>query len=189
MVLFEYSNTNYILLMAVVQTISGQTPAQYAREKVFVPVGMHSTLFDDDRLKVIKNRVYSYTPDEIDRGEYRVELKNSCTVGDRGVLSSINDLLLWEANIHDNKCLPDTVLSSLFNTSVLNNGEPNYYASGIEVSPPEDKYKYSFHGGAFEGFRSMILRIHDEKLSVIYLSNNPLAPISKLNDRWPLDFL
>lgn len=186
---FEYSNSNYILLMAAVQTITGQTPAHYAQEKVFAPVGMNSTLFDDDRLKVIKNRVYSYTPDKINRGEYRVELKNSCTVGDGGVLSGINDLMLWEANIHENKCLPDTVISGLFNTTELNSGEPNYYANGTEISPPENKYKYSFHGGAFEGFRSMILRIHDEKLSVIYLSNNPTAPISKLSDKWPLDFL
>lgn len=186
---FSYSNSNYILLMTAIQNITGLTPARYAQEKIFDPVGMRSTLFDDDRFKVIKNRVYSYTPDAEKKNEYRVELKNSCTVGDGGVLSSIHDLARWETNIHNNRCLPEPVISGLFYTTALSNGAPNYYANGTEVSPPEHKFNYSFHGGGFEGFRASILRVHDESLSIIYLSNNPSAPLSKLGEKWALDFL
>lgn len=186
---FSYSNSNYIILMAIIQNITNMKPADYAKDKIFNPVGMHSTMFDDDRFKVVKNRVYSYTPDAVKMGEYRVKLKNSCTVGDGGVLSSIDDLVLWEANIHNNKCLPEPVISGLFHTTSTNNGSPNYYANGTEVSPPDHKFSYSFHGGGFEGFIATILRVHDESLSIIYLSNNPTAPLSKLGAKWPLNYL
>jgi len=186
---FAYSNSNYILLMAAIQNITGLTPACYAQEKIFTPVGLQSTIYDDDRFKIIKNRAYSYTSDPINKGEYRLELKNSCTVGDGGVLSSIHDLVRWEANIHNNKYLPEPVVSGLFHVTPLNNGSPNYYANGTEISPPEHKFSYSFHGGGFEGFRTLIFRVHDENLSIIYLSNNPSAQLSKLRGKWPLDFL
>ncbi|MGH1542233.1 MAG: serine hydrolase domain-containing protein [Arenicella sp.] len=186
---FDYSNSNYILLMAAVQSITGLMPAQYAREKIFNPVNMRATLFDDDRYKVIKNRVYSYNPVAGENKDYRLELKNSCTVGDGGVLSSINDLALWEANIHNNQCLPDSVVSGLFHTNPFNNGTINYYANGTEISPPQEKVRYSFHGGGFEGFRTLIFRLHDEKLSFIYLSNNPAVDLNKQGNKWPLDYL
>ncbi len=185
---FDYSNTNYILLMTVVQNVTGLSPAQYAKEKIFTPVGMHATLFDDDRYKIIKNRVYSYTPATEKNDGYRLELKNSCTVGDGGVLSSIHDLVLWEANIHNNQHLPDPVISGLFHTTSLNNGLVNYYANGTEISSPKDKIKYSFHGGGFEGFTTNIFRVHDENISVIYLSNNPAVDLNKLGPKWALDF-
>lgn len=190
-----YSNSNYILLMAAVQNITNLTPAQYAKQKIFEPLGMTHTLFDDDRFKIIKNRVHSYYLPDIDKKrEYKLELKNSCTVGDGGVLSNIHDLARWEANIHKNTGLPESVISGLFHTHPLSNGTQNYYANGTEISPPESRVRYSFHGGGFEGFRTLIFRVHDANLSFIYLANNPAASLSKkvestAGQKWPLNFL
>jgi len=42
---FIYSDTNFILLGEIVRRLSGQTLAQYAREQIFVPLGMNDTQF------------------------------------------------------------------------------------------------------------------------------------------------
>jgi uncharacterized protein YbbC (DUF1343 family)/CubicO group peptidase (beta-lactamase class C family) len=45
---FVYSDINYIALGEVVHRVSGQTLDQFARENIFVPLGMHDTGFNPD---------------------------------------------------------------------------------------------------------------------------------------------
>jgi len=42
---FRYSDINFILLGELVERLSGQTLSDYAREHVFLPLGMHETMF------------------------------------------------------------------------------------------------------------------------------------------------
>jgi uncharacterized protein YbbC (DUF1343 family)/CubicO group peptidase (beta-lactamase class C family) len=42
---FVYSDINYILLGDVVRRVSGKPLNQFARERIFVPLGMHDTMF------------------------------------------------------------------------------------------------------------------------------------------------
>lgn len=83
-----YSNSNYIILAEVVKQCTGKPISKYAKENLFKPVGMKHTVFDDDRLKVIKNRVSGYTSEPGSSQKFRADLKNSWTVGDGGVLMS-----------------------------------------------------------------------------------------------------
>lgn len=165
----QYSNSNYIILAEVVKLVSGSRLSNYAKKHIFKPLGMKHTLYDDDRCRVVKNRVSSYTTS---KNKYRAYLKNSCTVGDGGVLSSINDLVKWELNYHNNKLLPASVIKGLTKKSKLSNGKKLDYANGLEVSAEKNKYKFSFHGGAFGGFFTDILRVPSQKASFIYLCNN-----------------
>jgi len=172
----EYSNSNYIVLAQVVKKCTGLTLGKFAKKHIFTPVGMKSTIFDEDRYKVTKNRVCSYTQGPTKAEKYRLDLKNSCTVGDGGVLSSINDLIKWELNFSKNKALEASVINGLSKSVKLANGEPNYYANGLELSPPQATYKYTCHGGSFAGFITFLIRIPSQKVSMIYLSNNETIP-------------
>ncbi|MFK7855747.1 MAG: serine hydrolase domain-containing protein [Granulosicoccus sp.] len=165
----EYSNSNYIILAQIVKHVSGTQLASYAKKHIFKPLKMSHSVYDIDRCKVIRNRVASYTKS---KNAYRVYLKNSCTVGDGGLLSSINDLIKWEVNCHDNKHLPLSVVKGLTRRSKLSNGKLLTYANGLEVTIGKDKQEYSFHGGGFGGFITDIIRVPSQKISVIYLSNN-----------------
>jgi CubicO group peptidase (beta-lactamase class C family) len=169
---FDYSNSNYILLSSIVEKISGVSIAQFARQNIFEPMQMHSTTFDDDRFKVINGRVYSYDRLDNESKEYRVMLKNSATVGDGGLLSSLADLIKWESNLQNNTQLPSEVLEALHKSHPFSNGEYNQYANGIELAS-HNGHDIHYHGGGFDGFGTLTLRVPSQKLSVIYLSNNP----------------
>jgi len=93
-------------------------------------------------------------------------------VGDGGVLSSINDLIKWETNLHTQHQLPAAVIKGLTKQSKLSDGRKLTYANGLEVSTDDHAYNYSYHGGGFGGFRTFIFRVPALKASFIYLSNN-----------------
>lgn len=170
----EYSNSNYIILAEVVKKVTGKPISKYAKETMFKPLGMKHTSFDDDRFKVIKNRVSCYTSYPGSPQKYRVDLKNSCTVGDGGVLSSINDLVKWELNIHNNKVLDGAVLKGLTKTRKLATGEKILYANGLELSPEIATVPYIYHTGGFAGFHTLVIRVPSQKISLLFLSNNGL---------------
>ena len=168
---FLYSNSNYILLAEVIKRVSRSRTSIYTKKKIFNPVGMKHTVFDDDRNKVIRNRVASYTSPEPRSKTYYAFLKNSCTVGDGGVLSSINDLVKWEINMHNNTRLPSGVISRLTERGKLTTGKSIDYGNGQELSATNAK-KFSYHGGSFEGFETYVIRVPSLKTSLIFLSNN-----------------
>ncbi|MCH7946019.1 MAG: beta-lactamase family protein, partial [Armatimonadetes bacterium] len=57
---FLYSNTGYFLLARLVAKISGEDFADFAKENVFEPLGMHDTVFQDNFQQLIMNKAYGY---------------------------------------------------------------------------------------------------------------------------------
>ncbi|CAK9052158.1 Penicillin-binding protein 4* (PBP 4*) (PBP 4A) (Penicillin-binding protein E), partial [Durusdinium trenchii] len=61
---YEYSNSNYLLLKVIVEKVSGQSIALFAKEKIFQPLGMSNTSFQEDAKVVIDNRATGYEKSE-----------------------------------------------------------------------------------------------------------------------------
>ncbi|MFK7901184.1 MAG: serine hydrolase domain-containing protein, partial [Cyclobacteriaceae bacterium] len=79
---YEYCNSAFMLLTKMVERISGDSFGKFTQERIFVPLNMKNSFFLDDTDKVIKNRVYSYSP--FGNG-YQKNLLNSSVVGSTGL--------------------------------------------------------------------------------------------------------
>ncbi len=166
----RYSNSNYILLAALVERLTGMPMAAYAKKHLFEPLDMHSTTFDEDRFTIIPNRVMSYESDPARPFGYRQNLGNANTVGDGGIYASTADLLLWEQEWHRQWADQDSLLHAMLQPCPLRDGSVPDYRFGLEIKPM-DAQAYVFHGGALWGFRSLILRMPQAGVSVIHLAN------------------
>jgi CubicO group peptidase (beta-lactamase class C family) len=99
---FLYSNTNYFLLAEVIHRATRRPLSQFAEENIFKPLGMNHTRFRDDRSVVLPGRVAAYDPAE--GGAFSVNWStNYDQVGAGGLMSSVDDLLLWDRNFYANK--------------------------------------------------------------------------------------
>ena len=56
---YNYSNTNYYLLGLIMEKTSGATYGDFLRARIFAPLGMTATRFNDHRI-VIENRAAGY---------------------------------------------------------------------------------------------------------------------------------
>ena len=166
---FLYSNTNYFLMSVVIHRATGKTLTQFADENIFKPLGMTHTRFYEDHTVVVPGRIPAYEP--LPGGGFRIDWStNFDKVGDGGLLSSVDDLLLWDRNFYDNRLGKETLLKEMQTQGVLNNGKQIEYALGLFIS------KYGGlpiveHGGALFGYRTELLRFPQQKLSVITLCN------------------
>jgi len=166
---YQYSNSNYFLLAEVVHRATSMPFSQFAEQNIFRPLGMTHSRFYDDRTLVLPNRVAAYSPR--DGGGFSVDWStNFEKVGDGGLMSTVDDQLLWDRNFYANKLGKGTLLRELQTRGVLNNGKPIDYALGLEMGNYRGLPTVE-HGGALFGYRTELLRFPEQKFSVVCLCN------------------
>lgn len=166
---FAYSNTGYTLLGLIVKRVSGSSLAAFSKARIFEPLGMHHTHFQDDYSTLVNRRASSYElgPD----GKYQYLALSYSNVGATSLFSTVEDLALWDQNFYDAKVGGPGVLAKMQTTGVLNSGKKLNYASGLFIG----KYRglnMIEHAGADAGFRTNLLRFPEQHFSVVILSNS-----------------
>jgi len=164
-----YSNTNYFLLGMVVQRATKKSLAEFASENIFKPLGMSHTLFYDDHTLVVPGRVAAYDSGQHDT--FHVDWSTTYeVVGGGGLMSNVDDLLLWDRNFYANRLGKGTLIQELQTPGVLNDGNKISYAMGLDLGNYRD-LPIVEHGGELFGYRTELLRFPEQKFAVICLCN------------------
>ncbi len=165
---FLYSNSGYWLLGQIVNKVSGKNMADYAREEIFMPLGMVDTHFHNDHRQIVKNRASGYAPKE--KGDFEISMTTLDMIGDGGIFTTINDIKKWDDAFYASEVLSRSFWEEMTRQGVLNNGEVIDYASGLDIGTYKG-LKTIRHGGAFVGFRAELLRFPEEHLSIAIFAN------------------
>ena len=175
---YVYSNSGYFLLARIVQRVSGKTLRQFAEENIFKPLGMSSTRFHDDTSEVIKNRATGYSSRR--DGGFAVESTTSDSVGDGGLLTTIDDLILWDRNFdHNSLGGGQDLIHEVLTRGTLNNGARIDYGFGLDVETYRGLNEFG-HGGAFNGFGADMVRFPDQRFAVFCLCNISNGELGRL---------
>ncbi|HEY5885067.1 MAG TPA: serine hydrolase domain-containing protein, partial [Pyrinomonadaceae bacterium] len=162
-----YSNSGYLLLAQIVKRVSGKSLRQFAEENIFKPLGMTNSHFQDDLRLIVKNRAVGYSP--IEGGGFSTVVTLSDRVGSAGVMTSVEDLLLWDRNFYDNRLNGGMdLINEMVTPGVFANGEG--YAFGLRSFEYKGQ-RVITHGGDFFGFKAQLMRFPEQKFSVICLCN------------------
>jgi len=189
---FLYSNSGYFLLSIIVKNVSGKSMSVYAQDKIFKPLKMLNTHFHDDHTIVVENRATGHAPKGKDK--YKISMTTLGMIGDGGIFTCVDDLLLWDQNFYNNKLGKGSpeLIRKVLATGKLNCGKELDYAFGLEVTDYKG-LKMVAHDGAFVGFRADIIRFPEHKFSVICLANlatiNPTRLARKVADIYLADHL
>jgi len=175
-----YSNSGFFLASMIVKRVSGKTLADFAAERIFKPLGMTHTRFNDDHMSIIPNRATGYAPR--DSGGWATAMSNFEQTGDGAVQTSIEDMQRWDENFYTGRVGGAETLAAMQKQATLNNGKPQTYALGLMV----DNYRglrVVSHGGSWAGYRAELLRFPDQHLSVACLCNLARTNPSQLSRR------
>ena len=163
-----YSNTGYMLLGLIVQRASGQPLADFARERIFGPLGMKHTRFLHGYGTLVPGHALSYLPAAA--GGYDYVAVGDSADGAGGLVTTLGDLALWDRNFHDGRLGGKELVAHMQATGVLNDGKPIDYASGLVVGGYRGG-RIVWHSGVIGGFRTMMARFPDQHLAVVVLAN------------------
>jgi len=163
-----YSNTGYTLLGVIVKRVSGKSLREFAAERIFQPLRMQNTRFQDDYGFVVRNRASSYgrQPD----GSYRYIALSYSNVGATSLFTTIEDLARWDQNFYDASVGGQALLANMHVKGKLTSGKEINYASALVIGEYRGLRTVE-HGGGDAAFRTILLRFPEQRFSVITLCN------------------
>jgi CubicO group peptidase (beta-lactamase class C family) len=169
---FEYSNSNYAILAAIVSKVTGMKFQAYMHDSIFAPLGMdHSFVFDyEDTVQ----RDFAKT-----HNAYGQKLKDVCfdgAVGDKGVYSTAEDMLKWDNALKSGKVLSEETLEEAykprsFEPESFSNSEEKNYGYGWRMSKQADGNNIIYHNGWWHGNNTVFARNLRDNTTIIVLGN------------------
>lgn len=175
---YNYSNSNYNLLVFLVEKISGQSLQQFTSERLFKPMGMKNTQWRDNFREIIPNRAFAYSGSP---GAYQLNMPIENTFGHGALLTTVADLDVWNQRWNNNLLGPE--INALQKTRTkLNNGKEINYARGVVVDNFNDLETIS-HSGATAGYRAWLVYFPENKLSIAILSNYARSNVVELGNK------
>ncbi|QJE03655.1 beta-lactamase family protein (plasmid) [Massilia forsythiae] len=166
---YAYSNTGYLLLGQIIQRVSGMPLAEFARVRIFDPLGMKHTQFQNGCGTLVPQRVLSYLPSGA--GGYDNAAVCEAADGAGGVVTTAGDLALWDRNFYDGRVGGIDLLAQMQVPGKLGNGQSNNYASALVIDAYRGR-RIVKHGGDIRGFHTQLTRFPDQHFSVVVLANS-----------------
>jgi CubicO group peptidase (beta-lactamase class C family) len=152
----SYSNAGYVLLGFVVEKLAGKPYQDALKKRITGKLGLKDTYAGTGKTDVSKKESFSYSY----AGDWKQheEMDLSIPGGAAAIISTPSDLVKFIQALFDGK------LISQENVNQMKNG------MGMSDLKLGDKTFYG-HGGGTDGFRSTVLYLPEEKLSVAYTAN------------------
>jgi len=167
-----YSNGNYILLARVVERVSGQPLGAYLQSTIFGPLGMTHTVLTGDHTVVVPHMARAYV---VESSPHLMEMRGD-GVGPGGIVTTVEDLALWERNFDDPKVGGAKVIAEMEAVEPLADGSDNNYAAGLFIRSYRG-LRVVEHDGGNGGFIADKVRFPSAGLTVIGLCNRRDAQI------------
>jgi D-alanyl-D-alanine carboxypeptidase len=160
---WNYDNTGYVFLGAIIEKVSGETYADYLKKHVFGPLDMQNSGYDDTKT-LLKNRAAGYQPapgGSMINSDY-IDMSLPHAAG--SLYSTVRDLYRWDRAMYGEKILTKASWEKMF-TPVQHD-----YGYGLMVAPIAN-HRQIGHGGGIFGFTTYIARFPDDDAFVVVLSN------------------
>jgi len=166
---WEYDNSGYILLGAILEKVSGKSYEQFVEEEIFQKLGMtHSRYGHAEELVPLRASGY----EKNDKGFYNARyLSMTQPYAAGSLMSTVDDLAIWDRALDGETLLKKASLDRMFTSFKLKSGLFTHYGYGMGISELAGKRLLAHSGGIF-GFTTMIVRVPEERLLIVILSNN-----------------
>lgn len=168
---FEYSNSGYFLIGAIIEKVSGQTFRAFAAERLFQPLGLSHTAIDLNE-EIVSHRASGYEPDRAKQGAYVNAVYSHMSVPHAaGALrSTATDLIKWTEALHGGRVLSAASYKEMTTAPRVPGKESVNYGLGLWLGP-EQGHRLISHNGGIDGFEASLNYLSDRKMTLVILTN------------------
>jgi CubicO group peptidase (beta-lactamase class C family) len=164
----SYSNSGFVLAKEIVARASGTSFGEFARQRLFEPLGMKSTSYREDMREVIRKRALAYDK----RGDrWRMAMLLDDDRGGGGLLSTAGDLVVWNDALTNDR-LGAFVTAKMQEPAKLSNGRKLGYGRGLFINTTPAGETFFWHGGSADGYKSALARFPAHGLSIAIMCNS-----------------
>lgn len=166
---FNYCNTNYCVLAAIVEKVTGEAFGNYLHNTIFAPLGMtNSFLVTDTSAAATKFRTIGHQYGrKVDKDYY------DDVVGDKGLFSTTLDIYRFYNGLTKGLLLDKKLLSEAFKPRSFEREGIRNYGYGFRMHINHDhSTRFLYHGGWWKGYNTMLWVCPEDEAVIIVLGNS-----------------
>ncbi len=176
---YNYCNTNYALLAAIIEIVSGMDYDHFMQKNIFEPLEMnHTTVYDLNKDFCIPNKATGHN--RYNRPVVNTYLNG--VVGDKGIYACMEDLLKFDQALYTEKLLSNSTLKKSYKRAHKRLRKNDNYGYGWRITMNAKGHKVVYHTGWWRGFKAYFIRILKEKKTIIVLTNTIKRGPIRLSD-------
>ncbi|MCE6988590.1 serine hydrolase [Dyadobacter sp. CY323] len=166
---FNYCNTNYCVLAAIVEKVTGAPFGQYLNDQIFAPLGMLNTfLVTDTTSAATVNRTVGHQYGRRLEKDYYDDV-----VGDKGLYSTTGDIYRFYNGLTQGLLLDKKLLDEAFKPRSFERAGIRNYGYGFRMHTKEDNTpRFIYHGGWWKGYNTMLWVCPEDEAVIIVLGNS-----------------
>lgn len=165
---FSYNNTNFAILAAITEKVSGKSFEDYLKQKILEPAGMTNTytgISKDNLLNV--NKTVGYQNGRKLQKDFYDDI-----MGDKGIYSTTHDLLKWYEILKSEKVLNKENLREMYTPRSFEHPGLRNYGYGFRLWVNDlQQTEYIYHTGWWKGYNTIMFFNLREDFAIILLSN------------------
>lgn len=160
---FEYSNSNYLLLGFIIEKVTGKKYEAVVRERILKPGGMTHSGFDFAGLQDKNKSIGYYVAGDTNTEEAGI-VDSSVSFAAGALYSTVGDMYKWHKALQSYNLLTKDWQAKAYIPF------KKRYAYGWFIDSIAGK-RVIVHSGGIPGFVSYILRIEEEDMCMVLMSN------------------
>ncbi len=166
---FNYCNTNYCVLAAIVEKVTGESFGNYLHTNIFAPLGMlNSFLVTDTTAGAVKYRTIGHQYGRKVDKDYYDEV-----VGDKGLFSTTKDIYRFYNGLTKGLLLDKKLLAEAFKPRSFEREGIRNYGYGFRMHINKDhSTRFLYHGGWWKGYNTMFWVCPEDEAVIIVLGNS-----------------
>jgi CubicO group peptidase (beta-lactamase class C family) len=165
---YSYSNSNYFLLGAIIEKITGKTYREYIESGLLQPAGLKQTYYGGYR-EIIPNRVSGYAghKGDFENADY-ISMTIPYAAG--ALMASAADLLQWHKALYTGRIVTAETIKKATTPFILKNDTAIEYGYGWQIKTRDVGLSIE-HSGAIDGFQTQEIYLPGPDLFIVTLYN------------------
>jgi CubicO group peptidase (beta-lactamase class C family) len=166
---FNYCNTNFCVLAAIVEKVTGESFGNFLHNSIFAPLGMTSSfLVTDTSAVATKYRTAGHQYGRVVEKDYYDDV-----VGDKGLYSTTKDIYRFYNGLTKGLLLDKKLLAEAFKPRSFERDGIRNYGYGFRMHINEDhSTRFLYHGGWWKGYNTMLWVCPEDEAVIIVLGNS-----------------
>ncbi|WP_049631312.1 serine hydrolase [Cellvibrio sp. pealriver] len=167
---WAYSGNGYFMLGLIVEKVSNMPLAIYMQKNLFDPLGMKNSGLYDNHTNYPHSAIGYIMKDG--KPVRAINVNMTTWNGAAALYTTVNDLFIWNEALHNGKLLNKAHYTEATTPHKFTNGFVPFvgYGYGLGIEDISGKPTIG-HPGQIYGFHSDILRLPEDQISYIFLSN------------------
>jgi CubicO group peptidase (beta-lactamase class C family) len=178
---FDYSNTGYFVLAALVEKISGKSYKDFVETSIFKPLQMDNSFvyrygFDN----MADHQLWGY---RIYKGWRHLKIGgtvNDAITGDKNIYSTTEDLFRWITGLNSGKLISKETLKQMYTKGKTKYNKEVPYGFGFRIDDKGEETMI-YHNGKWNGFSTSIRQYPESDLLVITLEHSSFHSMKTLH--------